>query len=490
MKALVSKLRTLAGHDEESLLPFWSGWRAQKFLQASAVLPAVVVILSIVLGGILILGPGDRITTWYDQHGSMALGDRDFKTARICYEGLLNREPDNPAYQFGLALSLAGLGENAEAMILINRLAPENGQGFAPAHVFVAEQLLTSPSAGDAARRSAETHLLRVVQVQPNNAKAHALLAAIYAKAGRWEQVKEHLAQGGPGVDEMGLLAAESFAAQGDAAEAEAWARRAIRFYRDRVLANPRDYASCLKLAQAQGMVREYAAAIELLETAWKDSKDPVFPKALAELSAGWLKAAGALAPSRRMALLQRGLAWDPQNQSLLQQVVDPAMVEAAGQAVATTSPVEGSAVRALCQAAAACRANQPDDVRAQLGLGLSMGDAQFPAVVANVACVWAYGQPSDAPSALLLSDALVGLRPRDPVAQRAQGLVLAKLGRWNLAAKYIEAALQAMPGDQALHSVLGSAYEKMGMPAEAAKQRLLAQPGAPSAPAQSPPAK
>lgn len=490
MNALLSKLRILAGHEPDSLMPFWSADRAQAFLRGVAVMPAVLVTFSVVFGGILLLGPGDRIITWYDQHGTVALAKRDFKAARICYEGLLQRDPDNPAFQLGLAFSLAGLGENREAMILINRLAPENGAGFPPAHVFVAQQLLTGSgsSPSEAAIRSAETHLLRVVQAQPNNARAHALLAAIYSRVGRWEQVKEHLAQGGSGVDELGLLAAQSFAAQGDAGEAEVWARRAAKFYRNRMLANPRDYASALKLAQSLGMTHEFAPAIELLETAWKDTKDPVFPKALAELSAQWLKSAGTLAPSRRLALLQRGLTWDSQNQALLQQVVDPVMIEAAGQVVPTTSPVDGSAMRGLCQAAAACRVNHPDEVRAQLTAALSTGDAQFPAVVANVACVWAYAEPSDANSALLMSDGLVGLRPRDPVAHRAQGLILAKLKRWNLAAKYLESAVQAMPGDPLLHGVLAATYDQLGMPAEAAAQRRLTQPA--TIPAPSPAAK
>ena len=62
----------------------------------------------------------------YPPEKILMIGDApgDFKAARICYEGLLQRDPENPAYQLGMAFSLAGLGENREAMILINRLEP------------------------------------------------------------------------------------------------------------------------------------------------------------------------------------------------------------------------------------------------------------------------------------------------------------------------------------------------------------------------------
>jgi uncharacterized protein HemY len=78
-----------------------------------------------------------------------------------------------------------------------------------------------------------------------------------------------------------------------------------------------------------------------------------------------------------------------------------------------------------------------------------------------------------------LLSSALVQLRPQDPIAQRAQGLVLAKQGRWNLAAKCLETALASMPGDATMHSALASAYDQMGMPAMAGQQRRLSESAA-----------
>ena len=466
----------------------WRNDRRRLILWCLSVLPVVGVALTTVLAAILMLGPSDRIVTWNDQHATIALSQRDFTTARLCYSGLLQRDPDNPAYQLGLAISLAGLDQTSAAMVLMNRLAPDNADGYPPAHLFLAEQLLTGSSPTPQATRAAESHLLRVTQAQPMNIKAHALLAAIYAQSGRWEQVKEHLALGGPAVDELGLIAAESFAAQGDRSESDAWAKRAARFFRSRVLSNPQDYEARLKLAQALVFQRDFALALEILEGGWDASKQIVFRRSIAQVYAMWLKDSGASLPAaRKVAMLQRGLDCDPQNGLLLQLATEPSMGDAADTFRPSTQPFEGAAMRSVCLSIAACRLDQPQDARKHLKIALALGDPQLPAIIANMACVWAYGKDADASSAVVLSSALVDLRPREPVAQRAQGLVLAKQGRWNLAAAQLETAMIAMPNDPAIHSVLAACYDPMGMPAQAAQQRRLAQAATQPAPASRP---
>ncbi len=480
-------LRRLAGHEPGSAAAFWSAPRAQRFLATLVVLPAVLVIISLAFAAIQMIGINSQKANWYKQHAELAMASRDYSTARICYTGLLEDDPANPAHEFGLARSLAALGRTAEAVVLISRLAPADAAGYPPAHLAVAEQLLSAKAPTDSAMAAAEGHLLHVIQLQPGNARAHALLATVYARGEHWNQFKEHLAQGGPGVDRLGLLASDLFAAHGETIEAEAWARRAARFYRARLLADPKDHAARVKLAQAMARLRDFAAAIEMLETAWKETRGPVFPPAMAAVVAEWIKSANSRSPSQRRAMLQQGLTWDAQNAALLRQVLDPGMLQVAPAEAPATSTIAGTAVLGLCQAVAACRSNQPAEVRAQLERAIALdtaGNVPMAVVAANVAGFWGQSQEPDAEAALLLSTALVELRPGDPLAQGAHGLVLARQEQWYRAVYYLTAALKARPADRTLHTALAGVYDNLGHPNAAAEQRRLESPSEKASPA------
>jgi cytochrome c-type biogenesis protein CcmH/NrfG len=129
----------------------------------------------------------DRLDARYRQDAGSAMASGDFRTARVCYERLLQHSPADAPLLFGLARSLQGLDQNAEAMQLLGRLAPIDGPGYAPAHVLLAEQIL-SASTDDKSVRLAEDHLRRALQLDPANSDARSLLARIYANTGRSPQ--------------------------------------------------------------------------------------------------------------------------------------------------------------------------------------------------------------------------------------------------------------------------------------------------------------
>jgi hypothetical protein len=169
-----------------------------------AAAPALVALASSVLMALIMAtrSPGD-ILPWYKQQADEALADHDYALASVCYQRLAADEPGDPANDFGLALSLNGAGRQREATELLLRLTPPDGPGYPPARLLLAEQLLASPSRTPAMVDRAEQNLLQVVQAEPLNENAHALLATLYATQAKWALCKYHLARSGVLRDQL-----------------------------------------------------------------------------------------------------------------------------------------------------------------------------------------------------------------------------------------------------------------------------------------------
>lgn len=155
------------------------------FPRWAAALPALLTIVVVLLLGIAAWAQrSDAIETRYQHDAEAAISASDFGTARVCYERLLQRSPSDPALLLGLAKSLQGLGQPTDAIQLLNRLAPIDASGYAPAQLFVAQQIL-SASTDSKSLKLAETHARRAVEADPANGEARSLLDRIYANTGR-----------------------------------------------------------------------------------------------------------------------------------------------------------------------------------------------------------------------------------------------------------------------------------------------------------------
>ena len=455
----------------------WCAARWRAFLAVLAVLPAVLVALSILLLAILTTGPDYSSRLWYRSEAARCMSAGDFATARLCYASLVQKSPDNPGYKYGLATSLSKLGEHTAAAMLMRQLAPEDAPGYPPAQLEVANQLLSDPSPKPEALRSAEARLQQVLKVQPNNRDAHSMLAVLYSKSDRWDLVKQHMAFGGAAVDELALPAALAFAQRNDRDESEIWARRAVAYYAPRVKADPKNDDQRLRYAQAYLLLRDFAKTLEILDAGWQQNKSLVFRKAVARVCSLWLTESPTMDAPRRLVLIENGLMWDPQNSALLELLLDPETTNAAARLQPTTAPVQGAAIRALLQAVDACRQKHPERVRSNLALALNLGGLPMTSIASNLTCVWVDSKAQDAACALTFNTILLELQPHAPFVQRAQGIVLTRQEQWGKAIEYLTAALPAMPDDLGIHSALATAYEKLGKKDLAAMHHRLSQP-------------
>jgi hypothetical protein len=164
----------------------------------AAASPAILALASSLIVGAVIFSqsPGD-VLQWYQTVAEKAMSDHDYPLAVVCYQRLVADEPENPANEFGFALSLAGVGRQREAVEMMARLTPEDGPGYVPARLLVAGKLLDSKSPTPETRARAEQNLQRVLVTEPMNETAHGGLAALYAEEGKWELYRYHLERSG-----------------------------------------------------------------------------------------------------------------------------------------------------------------------------------------------------------------------------------------------------------------------------------------------------
>lgn len=162
-----------------------AGRRRLRVPRWATAMPALAMIVVMLLLGVAGWSQRpDRIEARYRQTADAAMAAEDFRTARVCYERLLQASPTDKPLLLGLARSLLGLGQSAEAAQLLQGLAPADAPGYAPAHVLLAEQLLNA-STDPQTLQLAEAHLHRALEADPHNVDARALLARIYANTGR-----------------------------------------------------------------------------------------------------------------------------------------------------------------------------------------------------------------------------------------------------------------------------------------------------------------
>ena len=455
----------------------WCAERWPARLITLAFSPAVLVIASMVLVGILVMRPNRLSDAWYAQQAIRSKSAGDFATARLCYASLLQRSPTNAEYQYGMAISLSKLGENAAAAMLMRRLTPEDAPGHPPAQLDLARQQLGGPSPNPDAVRSTEARLKQVLKAWPKEPKAHSMLAVLYSKSNRWDLAKKHMAQAGGAADELAFQAALAFADRGDQAESEVWARRAAAYLAPRVMADPKNDDLRLQYAQAYLLLHDFPQTLEILEAGWEQDHHPVFRKVVAHVTSLWVQQSPTMEAGRRLALIENGLSWDSQNTALLQMLLEPVTLQAAALVQPTTEPLHGAAIYALIQAVDACRQKNPEAVRSELQRAIDLGGPPMASIAAYLSSVWADSKAPDSPSALTLSTTLLEIRPNEPISQWAQGKVLAQQGKWAVAVGYLEAALAAMPEDRSIHGSLATVYEKLGRMDLAATHRLWSEP-------------
>jgi tetratricopeptide (TPR) repeat protein len=443
-------------------------------------------------GGVLVLAGAAALTepggirARYYREASLFLESRNHRAALLGFERVAALDGPNGVdrrVEYDLAVCLNALGQDTRAKTLMDRLAPDDGAGFAPAHAWKAARLLAGANRSPAAIRDAESHLLHALQDAPNTIEAHNNLGEFYLATGWPERAIPYLEKLVVARPELLLTLARVLQARGDRFPARERAAVARKLFQKRAEDNPSDFGSRLRWVEAAVFLEDFPSAVSALEPEAGLRRDDGYARALSQVYTAWADAVGREPGSdltRRVALLQQGLDLDPSNEALIGRFAR--LIRAGGEEGARA----GEALRALV---ASGRATGP--VLFALGLEawlagrrseacLHWGEASrldpgSPVIANNLACALAAGPDPDLTRALAIINPVIALRPDEPRFRETRGQILARLERWQEALPDLKAALAVYPDRADLHRALAETYVHLNAPSMAAEHRRRA---------------
>ena len=197
--------------------------------------------------------------------------------------GFASKKDRKAMYEY--AAMLGRRDEFSRATGIMVSLAPLDDSGYAPAHYWLAEQMmpskaLLSPTNADLLKRRLEFSLMGIDAVPA----AHVPLVDLAVKARKWSIATEHLEVVVPRRPDLLMTLAHAYREQNNAPKANSTAERSAEYYAGRVRANPQDDDSRLQWAKALVFQRNLRRAMEVLQSAESAETDPRYASAMAQV--------------------------------------------------------------------------------------------------------------------------------------------------------------------------------------------------------------
>ncbi len=468
-------------------------------------LPAILV----AVGTVLLVGAAyaNRPTlAQYQAELTRRLSRNDEAGALVCLRRIVAMNPQ-PDTRFQMAILLAKTGAFDRAYAIARSLAPVEGDqpGYAPAHFWVAQRLLSDRSNLPRAYPLIERHLKRFIQASADakelqNVRAgRAMLGELYALAGQNKEARPLLEE--TAGEEPGQLFRLARICEDlkDHDQAVRYNEAALKFAKARVEARPNDRGALLVWAGAAANLEKFDEAIEVLDRAFKETNDPNFLVTKGTVYAFW---SNKLATSpgdlgaktaRRVSLIEKGLQADPRNADMLLQL--SRIMQSAGaesekaKAVLKDMLVEGKSPALVHFLLGNDAWGRKDVPRARFHWEEAYKtEPKLPVVANNLAYALAYHEPVDIPRALSLVDEGLKASAGSPeiTAQLVgtRGQIEVKQEKWAEAVTDLEKALKSGQATPGIHNALADAYRHLGMADIADEHRKTADRLSASAPA------
>jgi len=266
-------------------------------------LPAVCGLVSVPLVAAWLMWVDARLVPDYTRAAAAAAQAGDGETMLLAYQRLVRRNPQQEDFIFGLAQASLRVGRREQAQNLLRRLTPENASGHAPARLWSAQQLLTSPAPTLEEVRLAERQLRGVLVSDPDHSEAHRLLCRILLDGGRWSEAEPHLEKSPleSRVD-FRLQLARGLVQSGESRRAESHAKQVEAFYAQRLFRDPDDNEARLFSAEALTLQGRHADSVIALEEVLARSPAPATYAALGGTYLAWAQSLDIRTPANRTA--------------------------------------------------------------------------------------------------------------------------------------------------------------------------------------------
>jgi tetratricopeptide (TPR) repeat protein len=461
-------------------------WQGRSFHRLLLGLPALGV--GIAAGVVTVLSlstPEAELETRYLEQARNAFQAKDYAGALTYYERLAPRGGERPAVLYGLALTADALGQSERASLLMAELAPADGQGYGPAHLWRAGQLLRSPRLSALDRQAAESHLLHALDGEPEDREAaHALLGELYLAGGQLDQAEPHLLKAVKAKPHLRLRLAVLYALKGNKERARSEAQLAVTFYRARSQVEVGNHQARIRWADATTFLEDFPAAVAILEEGLTATHEPLYRQALAAVYLLWSDALARDSRDKvgdRLSLLERGLRYDPANAGLLDRLSAATRIDGPD-ADKARAALQGLLARGEAPATVhfalgvdAWQRGKTDEARLHWECAHQLAP-QVGVIANNLALALAQGKVPDLPRALELVNLALEHSPHEANFRDTRGTILVRMGRWKEALPDLEAALPRQSNKAELHRTLAEVYEHLGAPEMAAEHKRLAE--------------
>jgi tetratricopeptide (TPR) repeat protein len=401
-----------------------------------------------------------------------------FDAARIYYQRAIELDGGSDAARFALARASQQTGDYPRMAAILQLLAPDDGLGHWPAHLWVAKSLLSKSKLTGEEIRSAESQLRKVVRLRPTNANGRILLGELYYNLGVWDKAIEQLEAVRRQVPEKNLMIAKAYSQLGDERAARRHGLAAQEHFRERVEDAPSNFDDLMLLAEATMFVEQYAQAIDLLKNAMALNGDEATKQQLnAAITRTYVAWSDTLlrredrkdSREQSFQLLCAGLDYNPDEPLLLERlmtyVTPHSEMRHEAKKFLLQNIVDGRAVGAshLLLAIHAFAAEEDlEQAKFHLERAFKLLP-QAPLVANNLA--WTLGniEPHDLDRALRIMSPLIEEFPAAYRFRDTRGQILARLERWQDALDDLERCISSMNDNVATHQALAASYEGVG---------------------------
>ncbi len=459
------------------------------WVKIAACLPALATAAGAIAFALATSSQSDQeITERYLREAKLRRDAKDDTAAGVYYERLVQLSPDTPEFRYGLAQSLAAVGQTGRARAILGSLMPAEGPGYAPAHLWESRRLLQGSNHSPQDLKAAERHLLRAMETQPDDSDANALLGRLYIATGRTEKAEPYLTKAAKDQPDLLFLLTKVDSALGRPDGARHRAELALKIFRTRAESSPDNLEARVSWAAAAMLLQDFPGAERILQQGLSRVDDPRYHKALAGLYAAQSDALAkepAASLGDRLALLERGLKHDPADVgtiarlSAILRTNDKEAERGRSSLRALLAGGKGTEIVHFALGIDAWERGKTDEAKLHWEQALQLAP-HMAAAANNLAWLLAHVQPPDLPRALTLANQVLESWPDRPTFRGTRGMILAKMQRWKEALPDLEAALKSDPDGVDLHRVLAETYDQLGDKEMAAEHRrkVGTQPG------------
>ncbi|MCA9051911.1 MAG: tetratricopeptide repeat protein, partial [Planctomycetaceae bacterium] len=408
----------------------------------------------------------------YIRAGMSAYSTGQWEPAKLYLERALELGASDRDLMFSLARAAEATQDKARVVAILQKLAPEGRPVYAPAHFWMATQILNSGTVDRAEIRKAETHLKHILQLNPGHTAAHGLLGDIYFQLGHWEAAARHLEQSNSGSPKYRLLLAKACLNAGDKTRAERYARDGLKLAKEKCDSDPYDADSRLLWAEATALLEQFEQAVSILAAGLRQQDTWLLRVAMTRVYIHWADSVEGLSEDdqrRRFGLLAEAMKYNPNETALFDRLMK-ILNEGGGASEDTKqfllkSIAEKRAVGIshLILGTAAWTGGD----KAEAGVHLERAFAELPdalAVANNFSWFLVNKAQSEPERALELISPMAERFPENHFVRDTRGHILLKLGRWKDAVDDLEFAVRGLPDNRQTHLSLASAYRNLGL--------------------------